>query len=41
MSGNAQTEIITGALGGQTSTGLKVLEKVTSITTDLQLVAVM
>ena len=33
MSGNAQTEIITGALGGQTSTGLKVFRKITSITT--------
>ena len=33
MSGNAQTEVITGALGGQTSTGLKVFRKITSITT--------
>ena len=33
MSGNAQTEIITGALGGNTSTGLKVFRKITSITT--------
>ena len=33
MSGNAQTEVITGASGGQTSTGLKVFRKITSITT--------
>ena len=33
MSGNAQTEIITGALGGNISTGLKVFRKITSITT--------
>ena len=33
MSGTAQTEIITGALGGKTSTGLKVFRKITSITT--------
>ena len=33
MSGNAQNEVITGAAGGQTSTGLKVFRKITSITT--------
>ena len=33
MSGNAQTEVVTGASGGQTSTGLKVFRKITSITT--------
>ncbi len=33
MSGNAQTEVITGALGGKTSTGEKVFRKITSITT--------
>ncbi len=33
MSGNAQTEVITGSAGGVTSTGLKVFRKITSITT--------
>ncbi|MDC3063566.1 hypothetical protein OA253_03020 [Alphaproteobacteria bacterium] len=33
MSGNAQTEVITGSKGGLTSTGEKVFRKITSITT--------
>ena len=41
MSGNAQTEVITGALGGQTSTGLKVFRKIHQLLQDLLLVVVM
>ena len=34
MSGNAQTEVITGALGGKTSTGEKVFRKLHQLLLD-------